>query len=146
MLHNLIALYNAFRCGDLDDAELCSLWDNWNIYVDSHNADYQIYDSLESFEPEEIATLGLAPDESLTWVMRDPWHTGGLIKFESVAGMIRDVERTMFGCTLAERMEVVIDDLIHDRIDANDATDFINSYAMEQYLPEFDEDDDDEEF
>ena len=140
MLHNLIALYNAYRCGDLDDNEVVSLWNNWTVYVDSHCADYQIYDSLESFEPDEVATLGLGPDETITWVMRDPWRTNGLIKFESVSSMIKDVERTMFGCTLLERMECVLDDLEHGRIDPNDATDFINSYAMEQYLPEFDED------
>lgn len=140
LLHNLIALYDAYRRKGLDDDELVSLWDNWVVYVDSQCADYQLYDSLDSFEPDEIATLGLEPDEPITWVMRDPWHTNGLIKIESVSSMIKDVEQIMFGCTLLERMEAVIDDIAHGRIDPNDATDFINSYAMEQYLPEFDED------
>lgn len=144
MLLKLIALYDAFRNDELTDDELCSLWDNYVTYVDPQNADYQIYDSLESFEPEEIATLGLAPDESITWVMRDPWRTGGLVKFESVAGMIKDVERTMFhGYTLESCLKVLIDDLWHHRIDPRDATDFINSYCMEQVL---DVDDDDADY
>lgn len=144
MLLQLITLYRLYKshleCDLMTDDELCSLWDNYVTYVTPENADYQIYDSLESFEPEEIATLGLAPGESITWVMRDPWHTGGLIKFESVTGMIKDVERTMFnGHTLESCLKDLISDLWHHRIDPSDAIDFINCYCMEQVLDVDDE-------
>lgn len=144
MLLQLIVLYRMYKshtiCDLMTDGEVVSIWNNYLAYVDSQNADYQIYDSLDAFEPEEIATLGLDPDESVTWVMRDPWHTGALIAFNDVTNAIRDVERTLFhGDTLESCLKSLISDLWHHRIDPNDAINFINSYCMEQVLDVDDE-------
>lgn len=139
MLLQLITLYRLYKdhlvCDLLTDDELVSLWNNYVTYVDSQNADYQIYDSLDPFESSEIATLGLEPDEPITWVMRDPWRTGALITFDNITNVIQDVERTLFhGNTLESCLKSLISDLWHHRIDPNDAIDFINCYCMEQVL------------
>lgn len=133
MLNTLNALINAYKNYDLTDDEVVSLWNCYITYCDeSANADYQFYDSLNAFSTEECATL-CAQGE---WHVRDPWHTDGLLSFDNPYGAIKDLAPALFhGHTFLEVLEDLYDDLRHGRIDPDEATDFINSYRMEQYDP-----------
>ena len=133
MLRTLNALINAYKNYDLTDDEVVSLWNCYIAYCDeSINADYQIYDSLDMFSKDEIATLSAMAD----WYVRDPWHTDALLSFANSYGAIKDLAPALFhGYTFLKVLEDLYDDLCHGRIDPDEATDFINSYRMEQYDP-----------
>jgi hypothetical protein len=141
MLKTLSALIHAYKNCDLTDDEVVSLWNCYVIYLDeSANADYQFYDSLDPFSKEECTTLTTKAE----WYVRDPWHTDALLSFDNPYGAIKDLAPAIFhGYTFFKVLDDLYDDLRQGRIDPDEATDFINSYRMEQYDPCDDDDDED---
>lgn len=133
MLNTLSALINAYKNYDLDNDEVVSLWNCYVTYCDeSADAAYQFYDSLDPFSKDECATLAGMAD----WYVRDPWHTATLLPLDNPYGAIKDLAPALFhGHTFLEVLEDLYDDLRHGRIDPDEATNFINSYRMEQYDP-----------